>query len=519
MRKLFAALSGAVLPINYQHRSYWRDGALGLIVSVFVVLLGTEAWELWRLYQTNIEETATVTATTARSLAEQADLTVKTADSIVASLVERVEAEGTGPEARTRFYHLMTSLAAALPAIHEIGIMNERGDAIVKSLVQNPTGINYKERKYFQRHAANPDRGPIVGSPIKSKIDGRSAITVSRRINYPDGSFAGVVVASVSMKFFQQLFDQMQAKSGGVIALLADDGTVLARSPGISSETPVSIADSELLQKMRNRPLTGTVSYQGVFDGVRRYGSYQRLQGFPLVTLVSQSLWDIERTFRAQLLWNAITSVCITVVLVIMGARTLKANRLLNTRAMQDGLTGLANRRTFDEAIEREFRGAEWSRVPISVIMIDIDHFKDYNDLYGHPAGDECLRAVAQTIQGCVRRASDLVARYGGEEVAVILPGLDRQRALALSEGMRVAIHKLALPHARNVHGVVTFSAGIATYVPGSSVGGWQTLIERADAALYAAKASGRDALRQWSPPVISFESADGVEGTHLSAA
>jgi diguanylate cyclase (GGDEF)-like protein len=519
MRNLLAALSGVVPSRIYEHRSYWRDGALGLVVSVFVVLLGIETWELLRLYQANLDETATVTATTAQSLAEQAETTVKTADSLVASLVERLEAEGTGEEARARFYRLMTSLAAALPAIHEIGIMNENGDAIVKSLVPNPNGINYAERKYFQFHATHPNRGPVIGPRIQSKIDGAYAITVSRRVNHPDGSFAGVVVASVSMKFFQQLFDQMQAKSGGVIALVANDGTVLARSPAANLEIATSTTDTELRQKMRARPFAGSVSYTGVFDAVQRYGSYQHLASFPLVTLVSQSLWDIQKSFRVQLIWSAITSVCVTIVLVVMGARAIKASRLLNTRAMQDGLTGLANRRTFDEAIDREFRGAEWSRAPISVIMIDLDHFKDYNDFYGHPAGDECLRAVAQTIQGCVRRANDLVARYGGEEIAVVLPGLDLSRALALAESMRVAIRRLALPHARSVHGVVSFSAGIATYEPGCSVGGWQALIERADAALYAAKASGRDTLQQWSPPLISFGSEGGMEGTRLSAA
>jgi diguanylate cyclase (GGDEF)-like protein len=519
MRKLFSALSFVIPHSVHRSRSYWRDGALGLIVSVFFVLLGLEAWEMLRLYQTNVDETAAVTATTARSLAEQAETTIKTADSIVASLVERVEAEGTEEEARTRFYRLMTSLAAALPAIHEIGIMNEKGDAIVKSLVPNPTGINYTERKYFQFHATHPERGPIIGSRIQSKIDGAYAITVSRRLNHPDGSFAGVVVASVSMKFFQQLFDQMQAKSGGVIALLSNDDTVLARSPAANLEKVLSTTDTELRQKMRDRPFAGSVSYTGAFDGVQRYGSYQHLNSFPLVTLVSQSLWDVQKSFRSQLLWNAVTSVGVTIVLLVMGARALKASRLLNTRAMQDGLTGLANRRTFDEAIEREFRGAAWSRVPISIIMIDLDHFKDYNDLYGHPAGDECLRAVAQMIQGCVRRADDLVARYGGEEIAVVLPGLDSQRAIALAECMRVAIQRLALPHGRSIHGFVTFSAGVATYVPGRSVGGWQALVEQADAALYAAKASGRNTLQQWSPPLISFGPDGGLEATQLSAA
>src|ERR1051326_3801075 len=109
-----------------------RCGTLGLIACVCVALVGTEGWQLWRVYETNIEQAQIATANTVRSMAEQADNTIKTADTIVASLVERVEAEGIGPESRTRFYRLMTSLAAALPAIHEMGITDSRGNAIVK---------------------------------------------------------------------------------------------------------------------------------------------------------------------------------------------------------------------------------------------------------------------------------------------------------------------------------------------------------------------------------------------------
>jgi diguanylate cyclase (GGDEF)-like protein len=192
-------------------------------------------------------------------------------------------------------------------------------------------------------------------------------------------------------------------------------------------------------------------------------------------------------------MWNAAILVCVAVVVVNLGIRALKANRLLNAQAMQDGLTGLANRRTFDEMILREFRIAAWTGQPISMVMIDIDHFKDYNDSYGHPAGDECLRTIARTVQGCIRRAGDLVARYGGEEMVVMLPGLDAARAKALAETMRQAVHDLALPHVGSVHKFVTLSAGVATYSPRRSVGGWRALIERADAALYRAKAKGRD--------------------------
>ena len=144
----------------------------------------------------------------------------------------RIEAEGIGPEARTRLYRLKTSLAAALPAIHEMGIMDSDVAAVVKSLVPNPVGLNYADREHFRFHAAHPGPGTFVGARIKSKVDGTYNITVTHWINrHPDGSFGGVVVASVSMKFFHELFDQIQAKSGGVIALLADDGTWRAAQP------------------------------------------------------------------------------------------------------------------------------------------------------------------------------------------------------------------------------------------------------------------------------------------------
>jgi diguanylate cyclase (GGDEF)-like protein len=493
---------------------HWRGGVLGLIACICILLIEIQAWQLWRLHDSNIEQAGVVTATTARSMAEQADTTLKTADTIVASLVEQVEAEGTGPETRTRFYRLMTSLAAALPAIHEMGIMDERGNAVVKSLVPDPTGLNYSERTYFRFHATHPDRGPFIGAQLKSKIDGTSNITVTRRLNHSDGSFAGVVVTSVSMKYFQHLFDQMQAKAGGILGLIADDGTILARSPAVALESTSLGGGSDLQRQMINQPDAGSVSYTSAIDNVRRYGSYQHLAEFPLTTLVAQSEWEIQASYRAQLIWNAMILLAVMVVVVVMGSRIVKANGLLNVQAMQDGLTGLANRRVFDETIKLEFRRATWSSSPISVALLDIDHFKDYNDLYGHLAGDECLRAIAGAVKSCVRRAGDLVARYGGEEIVLVLPGLDAPQARELVESMRTAVHDLALRHARSTHGIVTFSGGVATYVPGPRVVGWQALVEEADAALYAAKSHGRDRVETWQPPGKSVAAMVELVGT-----
>jgi diguanylate cyclase (GGDEF)-like protein len=470
-----------------------RSGILGLIVCVCATLIGTEVWQLWQVHETNIEQTDIVSSNTARSIAEQAETTLQTADTVVATLVAQVEAEGTSPEALTRFYRLMSSLAVALPAIHEMGIVDSQGNAIAKSLKRDPTGLNYAEREYFKYHATHTDRGPFIGARIASKIDGNYSITVTRRIDHPDGSFAGLAVTSVSLDFFQQLFDRMQAKSGGIISLISDDDTILARSPDAHIKAEKDRGISGIRAQIHHGQTTGSLSYVSAIDSVRRRGSYQHLSHFPVTALVAQSEWDVQRSWRAELRTNAIILGCVMVVVLTLGRRAVKATRMLAAQAMQDGLTGLSNRRCFDETIEREMRRAARLAQPLSVILIDIDHFKDFNDCYGHQAGDECLREVARAIRGCLRRAGEFAARYGGEEIVVLLPGSDTPDAVALAETMRLAVRGLALQQAHHLGGVVTFSAGVATWVPAQTANGSQALVATADAALYAAKAAGRN--------------------------
>src|ERR1035437_2557444 len=147
----------------------WEGKVLPLVVCVFVALLGTDAWQLRRVYDDSIEHTGIVTSNMARSIAELAEITIKTADTVVVSLVENMEAEGASPESLARIYRLMTPLATALPAIHEMGFLNERGDAIVKSRIPDPHGINYADRGYFRFHATSPDRGPFICPPVTSR--------------------------------------------------------------------------------------------------------------------------------------------------------------------------------------------------------------------------------------------------------------------------------------------------------------------------------------------------------------
>lgn len=158
-----------------------------------------------------------------------------------------------------------------------------------------------------------------------------------------------------------------------------------------------------------------------------------------------------------------------------------------------DGLTGIANRRRFDEALEAEWRRGQRGAAPISMLLADIDCFKAYNDRYGHLAGDECLRRVARTIEANVRRPADLVARWGGEEFAVLLPDTSHDGAVRVAEAIRGAVEALALPHrASSVARIVTLSLGAATLITDSDLP-CTDLVQLADDALYSAKRGGRN--------------------------
>lgn len=168
----------------------------------------------------------------------------------------------------------------------------------------------------------------------------------------------------------------------------------------------------------------------------------------------------------------------------------------LRRMAFIDGLTGLHNRRALDERLEVELRHAARNQQPLALALIDVDHFKLYNDHQGHQAGDEALRRVGMALQACMLRPVDLAARYGGEELACLLPQTDAGGAQAVGERLRAAIEALALPHPHSpVAPVLTISVGVASG-PGRVDGDPQPLLRAADAALYAAKHAGRNCVR-----------------------
>jgi len=217
-------------------------------------------------------------------------------------------------------------------------------------------------------------------------------------------------------------------------------------------------------------------------------GASDYLVKFPDKIEVIARIHAHSRSFMAQKQRDDVYRV-LSEMQVELEAKNIELERL----SSQDGLTGIANRRIFDEFTQKEWARAARDNNQLSLVMIDIDHFKIYNDNYGHQGGDDCLRRVAQQLAGMVNRPSDLVARYGGEEFVVVMPGTDLDGAKSIAEALCEGISSLGLAHAHSsTADHVTISLGVANIVP-TVDGKPEDLIVKADAALYKAKESGRN--------------------------
>ena len=200
---------------------------------------------------------------------------------------------------------------------------------------------------------------------------------------------------------------------------------------------------------------------------------------------------------NVRMVWDAQTKERSFAVLVLRDISEHKRLKLqLRELARRDGLTGLMNRRGFDEALEQEWGRHLREAAPLSLLLLDVDRFKAFNDQYGHQVGDDCLRAIGTSVEGAIRRPADRAARYGGEELAVILPNTDTAGAMVVAEHVRAAVEALRIPHGANTAcGWVTISVGVATALvrAGGTMEMPSALLAAADVALYKAKNLGRN--------------------------
>jgi diguanylate cyclase (GGDEF)-like protein len=325
-------------------------------------------------------------------------------------------------------------------------------------------------------------------------------------VNDKNGNFQGVLLAGIKMAYFDQFFKSFSIDDNGSMFLGLTDGTLLARRPFVESQIGTSLAKSEIFEKLLPNAPSGNAMFSSLVDGVVRLYGYRQLDAYPLVVSAASSRDSILKD------WNdtAFRSTVI-VALVVLGvglfgwvflyqvrvgeqveADLRNAKEALKLIATHDSLTGLGNRRLFEGALDIEFsRGARQSS-SLSLIMLDIDYFKRYNDAYGHVAGDHCLAEVARAVKGCCHRKADLAVRYGGEEFAVLLPDTDIHGAMVIAEQIRRSVMDKNIIHSGSPSGFVTVSLGCYSFVP-TGRDSMEVFIERADAALYQAKHSGRN--------------------------
>ncbi|WP_457492304.1 sensor domain-containing diguanylate cyclase [Tardiphaga sp. P5_C7] len=375
-----------------------------------------------------------------------------------------------------------------------IQVTDVAGNVTLDSSTLDPKPQNFADEEFFKVHKRDPLFGLYISKPMLHQ--GSHGIVLSRRIAARDGTFLGVVSGFIRYSYFREISDRLQLEPGDLISVIRQDGVLLMRAPFDMDVVGRDLSRVPGVQKALAY-FSGSAFGNSAVDGVRRL--YVWRQGsHPLIVVVGRSTDVIFGQWRKYALqigsaMGALGLISCALMLILareMGKRGEMEDRMARL-AMTDGLTGLANRRHFDVVMDKEWQRAQRARAPISLLMIDADHFKAFNDNFGHQAGDLVLCGIAWSIARHAQRASDCAARYGGEEFALILPGLSLADAIGLGERIRIEVCHLE----RDGMTTTTISVGAACLVP-SSLTTPSDLISNADGALYAAKAHGRN--RTW---------------------
>jgi diguanylate cyclase (GGDEF)-like protein/PAS domain S-box-containing protein len=618
------------------------------MVAGCIALIGLDAWRTLQARGLVLSNDRTETTNLARSLAQHAHDMVAGVDVVLQGIQERLSMERGEPMLLSRVRAVMRQRVVDLPVLHSLFVFDAAGNPVVTSLPQNVSGRSVADRDYFQRQRDNPHLGALVSGPYRSKSDGSWVLCISRRLERPDGSFDGIVNATIEVGTINSFYATFDMGRQGVVALLTLDGTMIVRRPNMEAVIGSDVSSNEAFSIYLPQSPVGSYRYTSTLDHVERQASYRRVDGFPLVVVVAHAVDDVLAEWRHDGVVHLMVSTGVAIALAAAGFavsrqvrerqvaeeryrlladnssdaivctamdgrrlymspsfmtltgwsyeeckrhrwgqfvhpddRHLQAdairrllagervvsfayryvrpdeswvwvearchlvaageqteaqfvgnirditqrklaeeklaalNRRLATQANTDGLTGLANRRRFDAVLAQECRRMAREQAPLSLILIDIDHFKCFNDAYGHPAGDRCLCAVAQTIARFTQRAADTSARYGGEEFVLLLPNTEAAGAFEIAERIRAAIQALAIEHACNDgFMVVTASLGVSTLRPQPGDGGQSAaLLAQADIALYDAKRYGRNRV------VMMPADCDAVAGYTAMAA
>ena len=495
--------------------------SLGRSMAVFLLVIGMtvaaiNCWAMWKSWQNELTENENDARNLSVSLARQAEDAFLQVDITLSDVVRQLNLNGMDYANTPLFAYHLKELHGKLTQLHGLFIYDSRGNWLVTSGGYIPADANNADREYFMWHQQHIDKSIHIGHVIRSRSTGDLVIPVSLRLNDAEGNFVGVALATVKVDYFRHYYNYFILGERDALGLILADSSVLYIRPLPDAVINKSLSNSPLFTTLLKSSESGSATWVSLVDGVERIFGYARLERYPVIVTAGFDRDQIRKDWLNENITEALLNISLLVLMLILGKFVLRQintnvrnqieltqmrdelttiNHTLQLLALLDGLTGLANRRQFDVFLGMSLASSHENKIPLSLIFIDIDFFKRYNDTYGHVAGDTCLKKIASILSSLVHRQGDLVARYGGEEFAIILPGADASDATKFAIRVVKTVRIAAIPHISTdlMEKIVTVSAGCATLVSEGWEGEADKLKNSADKALYKAKLRGRN--------------------------
>jgi len=267
--------------------------AVTFVVLVCLSLTAEFIWSRCNAHHVQLREKQVATSNMARALAQHAENTVKVADTVLLGVVERLETDGTGAASLARLHKLLRARVAGLPLLHGLFVFDGDGRQLVTSQASGISKVNGAVRDYFRYHRAHSGGQPLIGQPVRSLSTGEWIITVSRRVDHADGSFAGVAVATINLRHFKHFYDSFDVGAEGTIFLALDDGALLVRRAQDEASNRQNVADGPVFRHYRANGPVGTALLTARADHIERLYSYRHVDGYPMLVAVGLSKREI----------------------------------------------------------------------------------------------------------------------------------------------------------------------------------------------------------------------------------